>query len=139
MLTQKITPNQKKCFSTIVVDDSALQLLVTSSFVKKHEDLEFHKGFTNPVKALEYLFQKRVDLVVLDLDMPSLHGLTIIPALRKMNQRVMVFSNNKALENQALALGAETFETKGHGLEGFNSGVAECLFNANHYQSAICA
>jgi CheY-like chemotaxis protein len=78
----------------LIVEDEAL-LNEAYETVLKHEGYEVYKAF-NGVEALEILKDKVPDLILLDLRMPKMDGLTFLSELQKKDHpdyKIIVFSN----------------------------------------------
>ncbi len=100
----------------LIVEDNVLTQRVLSMALRS-------AGYTvvtaaNGVEALERLADAPVDLVVTDLAMPHMDGLTLLQHIRNNDQYaavpvVMLTANGQTtVRNQALALGADGFLTK---------------------------
>lgn len=67
----------------IIVDDEPLALDLIKSYVEKTPMLQLENTFTNPFKALSYLIDNDIDLILLDINMPELSGLQLLNSLSK--------------------------------------------------------
>jgi DNA-binding LytR/AlgR family response regulator len=74
----------------VVVDDEPFALQLIRDYVEKTPFLEMSAGFTNPVKALDYLMDHPCDLLFLDINMPELNGMQLLNALPR--KPVVVFT-----------------------------------------------
>ena len=72
----------------IAIDDEPLALELISRFCSKHAAIQLEKTFTKPSAALAYLQKFPVDLVFLDIQMPSVTGLALSINLPK-NVRII--------------------------------------------------
>ena len=59
----------------IALDDEPLALQVIEDFCSRTNDIELEKVFTRPSEALKYLRKFPVDVIFLDINMPSMSGL----------------------------------------------------------------
>ena len=78
----------------LIVEDEAL-LNEAYETVLKYEGYEVYKAF-NGEEALEVLKDKTPDLILLDLRMPKMDGLTFLAELQKQDHpdyKIIVFSN----------------------------------------------
>lgn len=66
---------------TIIVDDEHLAVRVLEKYVKLNPLLQLEASFTAPLEAFAYLQQHEVDLLLLDINMPELSGLSLIRSL----------------------------------------------------------
>ncbi len=67
----------------IVIDDEKLAIDLLERYLEKIDDLELVKTFYNPVEALAFLKQTRVDLIITDIQMPGLLGTELVKALKE--------------------------------------------------------
>lgn len=79
----------------MVVDDNpqAIDLLVT--YAQRMPQLELATTETNSLRALQYLNQHPVDLLLLDVDMPGLSGIELAQALYPAPMIILVTAHNK--------------------------------------------
>lgn len=84
---------------TLLVDDEYLALNLLEEFTKKVPDLEVIDKLKSPMKALDVLQHTRVDLLFLDIQMPTLSGNNLLKTLK--NPPLTIFTtayNNYAIE-----------------------------------------
>ncbi|MCB0567863.1 MAG: response regulator transcription factor [Phaeodactylibacter sp.] len=67
---------------TLLVDDEYLALNLLEEFIKKVPELEAVGKVKSPIKALEILNQQAVDLMFLDIQMPTLSGNSLLRTLK---------------------------------------------------------
>lgn len=65
----------------IVVDDEPIALDLMKAYILKTDSLHLVDCFTNPFKALNYLMNNKVDLILLDINMPELSGIQLLKSL----------------------------------------------------------
>ena len=61
----------------VIVDDEYNSVENLKTHLEDYPELEVISTFTDPVEALAYLIRKEVDLLFLDVEMPSISGLYI--------------------------------------------------------------
>ena len=71
----------------VAVDDEPPALKLIENFASKTELIKLEKTFTSPAEALKYLRKFPIDLLFLDIQMPSLSG---IDFYKQVNQETMV-------------------------------------------------
>jgi len=71
----------------IAIDDEPLALKVIEHFCRRVDVIELRETFTKPTEALRYLEKNEVDLLFLDINMPSLSGIDLY---RSTTQTTMV-------------------------------------------------
>jgi DNA-binding LytR/AlgR family response regulator len=59
---------------TIAIDDEPLALKLITGYIRKTPFLELLGSFDNPLSAMEFMGQNKVDLIFLDIQMPDLTG-----------------------------------------------------------------
>lgn len=102
----------------LIVDDSAVYRSKIRAALTGTAWIEIVGSASNGKTALEMLSQKPVDLVTLDMEMPTLDGLQTLRALRQKDKatKVIVFSSSTLRGSEAtleaLASGADDFVTK---------------------------
>lgn len=120
----------------MIVDDSAVARAVLSRMLSAHKDLEVVALAGNAAEALEALRNIKVDVVLLDVEMPGTTGLDALPDLlrRSDGARVLIVSSlcddGAEAAVRALALGAaDTLPKPGTGAFGgrFSEVLAERL------------
>lgn len=114
----------------LVVDDSAVVRRQVTQMLESDPGVEVVATAANGRIALERLAQHAPDVVLLDLEMPEMDGLSTLRALRQRAPRlpVLLFSSLTeragALTLDALALGANDYLTKPSTLSGDRSSLA---------------
>jgi two-component system chemotaxis response regulator CheY len=68
--------------NVLVVDDSATMRRMVIASLRPIEQVTFLEA-SNGLEAIEQLAVGRVDLVVLDLNMPDMHGMEVVAFIRK--------------------------------------------------------
>ena len=68
--------------NAIALDDEPIALDIIESFCEKNAKIRLEKTFTSPDEALRYLNKFPVDLIFLDINMPSLSGLEFSEKLK---------------------------------------------------------
>jgi DNA-binding LytR/AlgR family response regulator len=65
----------------IIIDDEQHAIDVLTHYVNRIPSLEIMASFTNPLQALQFLNERPVDLLFLDIQMPEISGLDLIRAI----------------------------------------------------------
>jgi DNA-binding LytR/AlgR family response regulator len=87
----------------IAIDDEPLALELLEDNIRQVPFLDLQAGFNNSLEALQYLQQKDIDLVFLDIQMPGLTGLQFIQSLSRKPMFILVTAYEKfALEGYTL-------------------------------------
>lgn len=96
----------------MVVDDSAVIRGFLVKILESCDDIEVQGIATNGLDAVNQLNKKKCDIIILDVEMPVMDGLTAIPKLLQVQPDVKIFmfstltTQNAETTMRALALGA---------------------------------
>ena len=97
----------------VIDDEKIVGQRLKASLEQEGYSLE---SFTDPVKALDRIRQKIFDVVVTDIRMDNLDGITVLEEIRKKSQRtkVIIITGYATLEiaREALTKGAFDFISK---------------------------
>jgi DNA-binding LytR/AlgR family response regulator len=74
----------------MVIDDEPLALQLISDYVLKSAALELVHQSANPVEALPWVFENKVDLVFLDIHMPELSGMNFLKLVQNHCKVVLI-------------------------------------------------
>jgi len=103
--------------SVLLVDDSSTFLNIATQFLQAHDDLTVVGAVEEGEEALVQAKSLRPHVVLVDLTMPNLPGLEVIPRLRRMLPETGIIAltlhNTDAYRQAALAAGADDFIPKG--------------------------
>jgi DNA-binding LytR/AlgR family response regulator len=69
--------------NAIAIDDEPLALKVIDSHCEKTDFINLQKTFTHPTEALKYIRKYPVDLLFVDIQMPSMNGITLVKAIQQ--------------------------------------------------------
>lgn len=75
--------------SCLIVDDEQSAIDILRVFVEKTPFLTLAASTTNPVEALGILQHQSIDLLFLDIHMPQLSGLDILPLVRSQTKVIL--------------------------------------------------
>lgn len=67
----------------LIIDDEPLAINVIENHLSKIKGIEVVGTFTNAVESLEYLRERKVDLLFLDINMPILDGFSFLKSLEE--------------------------------------------------------
>jgi two-component system chemotaxis response regulator CheB len=121
----------------LIVDDSAVARGVLGRMVDAQEDMRVATTATNGSDALDALRLQEIDVVLLDIEMPVMDGLTALPLIAQRHPRVQVLvtsaltQHSASVTMRALALGAVDYvykpATRGDGVFGVEAAAAEIV------------
>ena len=104
--------------NVLIVDDNREFCNILSEYLSSQKDIIITGIAKDGVEALELIKNKKPDLVILDIVMPHLDGLSVLEKLNSMNiqpmPRVIVLSavGQDKITQKALALGADYYVVK---------------------------
>ena len=79
----------------IAIDDEPLALELLEDNISKVPYLQLHGSFNNPIEAMKYLQQQKVDLVFLDIQMPGITGLQFIQSIPQKPMFILITAYEK--------------------------------------------
>ncbi|HZI17371.1 MAG TPA: response regulator [Pyrinomonadaceae bacterium] len=103
--------------SILIVDDSPTMRRMVMASLRSLPGVNFGEAGTG-LEAIERLALTAVDLIVLDLNMPDMHGLEVLDFLRRHQAYshipviVLTTRGDEASRSDALAAGASLYLTK---------------------------
>ena len=122
----------------IAIDDEPLALKIIENFCKESPQIQLEKTFSKPTDALKYISNFPVDLLFLDIQMPSISG---IDFYKNLNQEVMVIFTTAYSEYavDGFNLNAIDFLLKPFTLERFQQAVnkAEDFYSYSHTKENV--
>lgn len=110
-----------KKITCLILEDEYLGREIIEKFVDKTPSLTLAGSFGNPLKALEFLQNNEVDLLLTDIEMPEISGLQFINALDKKPLIILITAS------------------KEYALEGFKEGVVDYLVKPVAYDRFLKA
>lgn len=112
----------------MVVDDSVVVRGMTTRILETDSDIEVVSSVQNGEAALRALDRHDVDVIVLDIEMPVMDGLTALPLLLKKDPKVQIImsstltSKNAEISIRALSKGASDYIAKPTASKDFSKG-----------------
>jgi two-component system LytT family response regulator len=70
-------------YTCLIVEDEPLARNLLTEYVKKVPFLQLVKACSNPMEALEVLHNNTIDILLLDIQMPEITGITLLKILQK--------------------------------------------------------
>jgi two-component system, chemotaxis family, chemotaxis protein CheY len=101
----------------LIVDDSPTIRRMVAASLQALEEVFFEEA-SNGLEAIETLARERINLMILDLNMPDMHGLEVLQFIRTHNQYrdlpIIVLTTRYDAESRKAAIerGASRFLTK---------------------------
>ncbi len=106
----------------IAIDDEPPALDVIETFCSKIDFIDLQKTFTKPTEALKYLRKFPIDLLFLDIQMPSLTGIEFYKALQQ-ETKVIFTTAHSEYAVEGFNLQAVDFLLKPYTFERFEQAV----------------
>ena len=79
----------------IIIDDDALSRKVITQLVSVTDGLELDDTCNNAIEAISILNTKKVDLLLLDIEMPGISGLQLIKSLQHPPLIILISSKKQ--------------------------------------------
>jgi DNA-binding LytR/AlgR family response regulator len=71
-----------------------MDLMAISELIKGYKDLEVTGKFQNSIEAKKFVDSNKVDLIILDVEMPELNGLNFIKSIENVEHIILISSNS---------------------------------------------
>lgn len=101
--------------NTVIVDDDEMVLKLLSQYLKDREELTV-KTMTTPKEALEIIGKEKVHILILDIVMPEMDGITLLEEAKKVDPltHVVMMTADSTLGRviESLGYGAMDFVMK---------------------------
>jgi two-component system chemotaxis response regulator CheB len=111
-------PSASDQIRVMVVDDAVVVRSLVSRWIEETPDLKLVAALRNGREAVEQLDQTRPDVVVLDIEMPELDGISTLPKLLERRRDLVVIMASALTRDhaevtlKALSLGAADYIPK---------------------------
>lgn len=113
-------------FTLIVVDDDPLIIHFVEQLSSFHSGIRFLGGFRSPLEAKQFLSENKVDIVILDIEMPDMSGLELATVIQEPTRFIFSTSHDEfALEGFNLA--ATDYLLKPYAFERFKKAVDKII------------
>jgi len=100
----------------LLVDDNPTFLRIATRYLEEHEEIAVVASLSGGAEALASVEELRPDVALIDLAMPDLPGLELIPRLRAARPELgiiaLTFLDTDGYRQAALAAGADEFVPK---------------------------
>ena len=116
----------------LVVDDSATMRRMVVASLHPMKEITFHEA-ANGLEAIERLALGPIDLMILDLNMPDLHGLEVVrfvrahQSYREIPVIILTTRGDEESRTEAMRSGATMYLTKPFTPEGLSHQVRQLL------------
>ncbi len=116
----------------LVVDDSPTMRRMIISSLRNLESLQFEQAGSG-LEAIEKLAISRPDVIILDLNMPDMHGMEVLQFIRQHQAfsdipvAVLTTKTDESSRSEALSGGAALFMTKPYEPVDFESRIRNLI------------
>ncbi len=90
----------------LIVDDSALVRTILTRILSQQADIQVVEGAANPYEARDIIIRSRPDVIILDIEMPRMDGLTFLRKLQVHYPVPVIMCSGVAPANSAKAIEA---------------------------------
>lgn len=126
---------------TVIVEDDLMVASINQQFAKKTPGVKIIATFHDGKDALSFLKDHEVDLLLLDLYMPSFSGLEILEELRRLQSKIDVImitaANDTENINKALHLGILDYLVKPFQYERFEDAMNKYIMRHTLMKSGM--
>ena len=122
--------------TAIAIDDEIPALKIIGNFCDQLGDIQLLASFTRPAEALQYISRSPVDLLFLDIDMPSLSGIELYRSLGSDPMAIDPGQASPGFDPMAIFTTAHTE----YAVEGFNLNAVDYLlkpFTLDRFHQAV--
>jgi len=91
---------------TLVVDDSAVARLTLTEILKNDPRIDFLGAAVDPIFALRYMEQNWPDVIILDIQMPRMDGLTFLKKIMLQRPTAVIICSTLTHQNTDITLEA---------------------------------
>lgn len=96
--------------SCVIIEDEYPAREELKYFISKNENIHLQKEFENPIDALKYLHENKVDAAFLDINMPDLDGVSLGKIISKLNPNMKIIFITAYREYAADAFEIKAFD-----------------------------
>jgi DNA-binding NarL/FixJ family response regulator len=122
---------------TLIADDHGAMRRVLRAMLEGYHHLEIIGEASNGEEAIQHVNSLHPDLIIMDISMPGLDGLTAAEVIKRSNPetKIVIFSmhNVRELIDSAQKLGLDGFVLKDEGRAGLLLAIHEVLQRRTHF------
>ena len=113
---------------TLVVENSKVYCKIIARMVKNHDDLNLVAACCNAIDANRIIKNHKIDLILLDIEMPFINGFDLLESLDQEIQ-VIIISGNSHNALKAFDYGVRDFLLKPLNIDRFDNAIRKVLTN----------
>ena len=126
---KKPEPNNK-VIKVIIADDHALFRAGVKTALSIKKDVELIAEADNGMQLLNLLKHIEPDVILLDIQMPIMDGITTLPEIRKLYPKIKVIilsmHNDHSMISKLMEIGANSYLTKNSDSENIYNAIKTC-------------
>ncbi|MBU3158322.1 sporulation transcription factor Spo0A [Clostridium frigoris] len=132
-----------KEINVIIADDNKEFCNVLNEYLSNQKDINVIGIAGDGIKAIDLTYEKKPDLLVLDIIMPNLDGLGVLERLSEMNSNlkpyIIVLSavGNDKITQKAINLGADYYVVKPFDMAILTKRIRQMLNNTSNNNSVV--
>lgn len=86
-------PMSHKQMKCVLIDDEPMDLMALSKLMSAYSEVEIVGSFQNSIEAKDFVNNNKVDILVLDVEMPELNGIDFIKSIKNVEHVILISSN----------------------------------------------
>ncbi|HTQ66342.1 MAG TPA: response regulator transcription factor [Puia sp.] len=127
---KKPEPTNNKVIKVVIADDHALFRAGVKTALSIKKDVELIAEADNGMQLLNLLKHIEPDVVLLDIQMPIMDGITTLPEIRKLYPKIKVIilsmHNDHSMISKLMEIGANSYLTKNSDSENIYNAIKTC-------------
>jgi DNA-binding NarL/FixJ family response regulator len=124
------SPDLVKVIKVAIADDHALFRAGIRTALSGRKDVELIAEAENGIQLLSMIQGNEPDVILLDIQMPVMDGITVLPEIRKLipNVRIIILSmyNDHSMISKLMEIGANSYLTKNSDSETIYEAIKTC-------------
>ena len=130
MNTEKHNFDKRKAISIIIADDHTIFLEAITALINS-KCINVVANCKNGREVLDFLEEQEVDLVISDINMPVMDGITLVKKITKLypKTKTMMLSmyEERHIINKAIKAGANSYMSKNAGKKDILNAIESCM------------
>lgn len=122
--------NPDQPIKVVITDDHALFRAGVKTSLSGYKDVQIIAEAENGMQLLNLLKHVKPDVILLDISMPIMDGLTTLPEIKKINPDIKVIMlsmhNDQSMISRMMEIGANSYLTKDSDSEAIYKAIKTC-------------
>lgn len=124
-----------------IVDDHNIFLKGVHMLLENHEKIEVVKTFLKPQLFLHYIKEHEVDVVLMDLNMPEINGITCAKETKIINSDISIIALSMHFEEQyitaAYQSGFNGYLLKNSSIQELEEAILDVYYGKKHFSKEL--